>query len=388
MEPVNSPIETAIPKKGGCMGLRVYSSFMQCARKDKRFAIRKAVVQEALEKGIKPAARRFGMSKNSVRLWLRRFQSEGNDGLIDRRAGPNHIPHKTSKELEEKIVEIRKVAKCYGASRLKHFFHLTPSVGAIQRILHAHGLVRKVRRKHQRKNDLRAIKAQAYKAFGKLQMDIKYLTDIPPYWEQMQRFRLPRFQYTVRDVKSGMLFLGFADEISGSSAQEMAQHVLQKITPHFPGTVIVQTDNGVEFSGTTRKMEHNHFSAAVREKGAMHVYIPPGCCNANGDVESIHATIEKEFYDLTTFTSRGDFLRKAESYRQFYNLERPNYSKAGKTPWLIAQQDHPDSDFASVVQFTNVIELGGLQKDRISYPSGGQTLPVLPDLNYIPELYW
>src|SRR6188474_908269 len=63
-----------------------------------------------------------------------------------------------------------------------------------------------------------------YKACEKLQMDIKYLTDIPPYWEMMQRLKLPRFQYTVRDVKSGMLFLGFADEISELHAETMAKH--------------------------------------------------------------------------------------------------------------------------------------------------------------------
>lgn len=96
----------------------------------------------------------------------------------------------------------------------------------------------------------------------------------------------------------------------------------------------------------------------------------------NGDVESIHATIEEEFYNLTHFGSRDDFFRKAESYRQFYNLERPNYSKGAKTPWLIAQQDHPDCDLASLAQFIGVIDLKGIPK---FYPSGGQPLPVLPD---------
>ena len=358
------------------MGLQFYSNFMKNAGKEKHFSFRKALVQEALEKGIKPAARRFGASKTTVKLWMRRFLKEGNDGLLDRRAGPNHIPHKTSPELEAQVVEIRKVVPCYGASRLKHFFQLPLSAGAIQRIIRDHGLTRKVKRKHQKKNDLREVKARSYKAFEKLQMDIKYLTDIPPYWEQMQRFKLPRFQYTVRDVKSGMLFLGFADEISEQNARTMVEHVLRQITPQFPGTVILQTDNGVEFSGTTRRIENNHFGRAVREQGAQHVYIAPGCCNMNGDVESIHATIEEEFYNLTPFSSRADFFRKAESYRQFYNLERPNYSKGARTPWFIAQTDHPNSDFASTVQFTAVLDLKDLLKQN---PSGGQPLPVLSE---------
>ena len=59
-----------------------------------------------------------------------------------------------------------------------------------------------------------------------------------------------------------------------------------------------------------------------------------------------------------------------------YNLERPNYSKGGKTPWHIAQEDHPDTDFSTYVQSTSVIDLDQVVK----YELGGQPLPVLPGL--------
>ena len=48
------------------MGLKFYTSFMRHTSKVKIFSLRKAVVQEALEKGIKC----YSMSKNTVRLWL------------------------------------------------------------------------------------------------------------------------------------------------------------------------------------------------------------------------------------------------------------------------------------------------------------------------------
>ena len=356
------------------MGLKVYTNFMLNVSKENRFSIRKSIVLEALEQGIKPTAKRFNMSKNTVKQWVRRFQAEGNDGLLDRRSGPKHIPHKTPPAVEEQIVKIRKTASCYGARRLKCFFRLPSSIGAIQRIIRERGLTRKKRRRHQKKNDLRAVKAK-YRTFEKLQMDIKYLTDIPPYWEAMQRLKLPRFQYTVRDVKSGMLFLGFADEISELHAETMAKYVLGNMTANFSGKITVQTDNGVEFSGTTRHFENNHFSKAVKAFDANHCYIPPGHCNANADVESIHATIEEEFYNLTPFDSRDDFLRKAESYRLFYNLQRPNFSKGAKTPWLIAQNDHPETDLASVLQSISVVDLDHLLKTTVLR---GQPLPVLP----------
>ena len=106
---------------------------------------------------LKLAARKYYVSKNTVRLWLRRFKGEGHDGLIDRRNGPHYIPHKSSKAEEKEIIKIRKLAPCYGAMRLKAFFDLKPSTGAISRILKDHGLSKKIRRKYQKKNDLRAI---------------------------------------------------------------------------------------------------------------------------------------------------------------------------------------------------------------------------------------
>ena len=57
-------------------------------------------------------------------------------------------------------------------------------------------------KKYQKKRDMRALKAR-YRAFEQLQVDTKYLTDIPFYVEQLYRHSdLPRYQYTCRDVKT------------------------------------------------------------------------------------------------------------------------------------------------------------------------------------------
>ena len=73
---------------------------------------------------------------------------------MDRRGGPKHIRHKTSLGLETQIVAIRKMTPCYGAKRLKYFFDLSPSVGAIQRIIHDRGLTRKRRHRYQKRTIL------------------------------------------------------------------------------------------------------------------------------------------------------------------------------------------------------------------------------------------
>jgi len=58
------------------------------------------------------------------------------------------------------------------------FFDLSFGHNAAQRIINAHQLTRPPKRPHRRRNNLRAVKA-ACVPFTRLQMDVKYLTDIP-----------------------------------------------------------------------------------------------------------------------------------------------------------------------------------------------------------------
>ena len=107
---------------------------------------------------------------------------------------------------------------------------------------------------------------------------------------------------------------------------------------------------------------------------------PPGSSNANGDGESFRDIIKEEFFDLTDFDSREDFMQKAESYRLFYNLRRPNYSKGAKTPALIAQEDWPDCDFSSFAVVFPTVDLDKLNLSFTlsEYHDGGQSKAVFP----------
>src|SRR5437763_798548 len=95
--------------------------------------------------------------------------------------------------------------------------------------------------------NLRAIKA-AYRPFERLQADTKPLYDIPAYWAQMLEHGLPRQQYTMRDVKSGALFIDYANELSTTYATLATMRILDHLAA---GGVdlkqtILSTDNGSE----------------------------------------------------------------------------------------------------------------------------------------------
>lgn len=342
-------------------------------RKEKeKTNIRQKIVRYAQKHGIKPASRHFGCSRNTVREWLRRFNEFGARGLENKSRAPHSCPHKTSKEMEDLIVAKRKQASCHGPKSLKHYNpSIKSSESAIYRILKEKDLLRKHRKKHQRKNDLRAVKA-LYKSLTHNQEDVKHLYDIPHYWAQMKALALPKYEYTIRDVKTGFTVVAFGNEYNEQYSEMLTELYLRHLQTFGVNLndVIIQTDNGGEFGAKKRDVNTPGFvNTIIMEFGAEHRYIPPGCSNANADVESFHATIEREFFDLESFTSRENFLHKAQVYQSFYNFARPNFSKGGKPPLQILIEDSPETSPAVLnfpvydldVLFRQKMELSGVQ---------------------------
>ena len=305
---------------------------------DPKFALRHEVVTYALKKGIKAAARCYECSRNTVRKWLRRFQADHNQGLLPLSRAPHSCPHKTTPQLEAKCLAQRRKTPGFGARRLIAEFDLKIGHNALDRLFRQHQLTRKRKRRHQRKNDLRAVKA-AYPPFTRFQMDVKYLTDIPFYWPQMQANGLPRFQYTIRELSCGAQFLAYSHELSKTYATFAADRFFQHLKNHGVDTskIILTTDLGVEFDGDTSHYQVGSFHLTIEQKyQAKHRFNPPACPNANADVESVHATIETELFDAQVFASKADFFAKTATYQLWYNAARKNSSRGFKSPadWL------------------------------------------------------
>jgi integrase/transposase-like protein len=209
----------------------VHSRYFELYRmKTDRHWLHQKLVGHARQHGIKDAARVFGCSRNTVRKWWRRYQPGKPSSLAERSRRPHRCPHQTPSPLEGVVVRLRRQTG-FGAERLKMEFALLLGVSAIQRIVRAHGLVRPRPKKHARKKQLRQIK-KTWPLFGQLVADTRYLQDIPHYWPLMTRLRLPRFQYTVREVVSGLCLVGYADELSKSYTTLLAERVSAHLAWH------------------------------------------------------------------------------------------------------------------------------------------------------------
>ena len=362
------------------MGSTGYSMTIKGSSKEHRLSVKQQVVRYAQVHGIKPSKRKFGIHRNTIRTWLRRYEEEGINGLLDKRKGPKNIHHKTPEAVEQLVIAMRSRAPCYGAKRIKYFFDPPCGKSAIQRIIKQNGLTKRRRKKYQKKQDLREVKS-LYRVFTHLQYDLKHLRDIACYWAQMKLFDLPQYQYTVRDTRSGWVFLGYSNELSELNARVMIDYVINFMKSAIPietQDILVQTDNGAEFSGAGRRVKTATFVRALLEDLKVnHAYIPPGCCNANADVESFHNTIEEEFFDLTEVDSRDDFFRKVETYRLWYNVERPNFSKKGCSPLDIV-----DTEYSNELDQGRLIRISTIDLDKIACITPemrGQCLPNFPE---------
>ena len=312
---------------------------------DNNFGLRRELVIYAQAHGIRAAGRRFGCSRNTVRLWLRRFLQGGNDGLQDHSRCPRRQPRRCSEAAARAAIAARQRAPCFGARRLVEYFELPIGKGAVHRVLRDAGLLRPRPKKHRRKADLRRIKAE-HPALRRWQMDTKFLNDIPHYWPQMQAQGLPRFQYTLRDEATGAVFLAYASELSKTYASLASARLLEHLQRFGVELTEVQirTDLGTEFDGDTRHYRADGFHGRLRAAGVRHRFNPPARPNANADVESFHATIEAEFFDLESFHGPAHFQACVATYQTWFNFARKNRSRSNRSPAQILAIRDPTAD--------------------------------------------
>ena len=218
----------------------------------------------------------FGVNVKTIIKWVRRYKKEGLEGFKDLLRKPKMVHNKVRNEVEELVVKLREQSH-FGAKRLKMEFELP----------------------------------------------ISYT-----------RYKLPRYQITARNVRTGVLYYFYTYEKSVLATTMCMKRLLNHLFRYGikPENITIQTDNGFEFSGI--RMYHNRGFKKYLEKElkVRHRYIPPRCPNANADVETSHKIIEKEFYSIEHITSKKDFLEKSTTYQYYFNLMRKNSYKEWKTP--------------------------------------------------------
>ncbi len=339
--------------------------------KDKKH-LRYQMVIYAEKYGIKPAARFFHAHPDTVRKWVYRFKEERFFGLGDLSRRPHHSPFRTPEDTRNLLVELKAKYKRIGAEQIKVLENVSLSPKTMRKVWREKGVSsRQRRKKHVTKNNLRHIKKE-FNLFQHTCEDTKHLNDIPEYWTPMMRLGLPRVQYTFREVSSGIMYLGYADELSLTYAtlfSDYIQYNLRRLGIDLSNTTR-QTDNGSEYIGSWNAKEPSSFTLSVESiHGQRHTTIPPAHHRWQADVETVHDIIEREFFEIETFSDNDDFFNKIFSYQLFFNLIRPNTYKEDKSPWQLAQEKIPD--IRKEVLMIPPVDLRWLLRKKMDFQSIG-----------------
>jgi transposase len=114
-------------------------------------------VLEVLNDGasVTDVARRFGVARQTVHDWLRKYASEGLRGLADRSSRPLSCPHQMDPAVEARVIEMRRAHQGWGPRTILFWLEREgieplPRRSSIERCLVRHGLVTPQGRKRKR----------------------------------------------------------------------------------------------------------------------------------------------------------------------------------------------------------------------------------------------
>jgi len=315
------------------------SKFSELIRKSKDpQSCRYFLVKYSLEHGIKETIRYFSTTRKTVRLWLKRYSDFGYEGLLSQSKRPKSSPKRMNSEaerlLKEELNSVRKNKKRLIISQVQFRLNLPYSLVTLRKKSREWGFSKSFTKKRERKRNLTEMKAK-YKPFEKIQVDVKYLDDIPEFYNDYKECNLPRYQITARCIRTGALFFSYCYEKSITNTTIFQRLLLDHLNSFGVVPRKIQTDNGSEFTTNRKSNKISLFTKELIEKRKIeHGLIPPGAKTWQSDVETSHRLIEDEFYSQETFSGKKSFLEKSYNYLKQFNYNRFNSYKNG-TPLQI-----------------------------------------------------
>jgi transposase InsO family protein len=309
---------------------------------EQRYQAVLAVLREQV--AVVEVAKQYGVTRQSVHNWVRRYLEDGLEGLADRSHRPRGCPHQISAEVEARICELRRQHPRWGPRRLAYELgrelegdlDRVPSRAAIYRALVRNNLLqpRKRRRRHQ---------------------DYKR-------WERPAPMQLWQLDITddipLADGRQAKLITGVDDHSRFCVIARVVEHASGRATcrafvaamGRYGVPEEVLTDNGKQFTGRfNRPPGEVLFERICRDNGITQRLTKPRSPTTTGKVERFHQTVQGELLDelaeLGPFPSLRVAQELVDAWVEDYNTRRPHQALGMHTPAERFQPDqrHPGS---------------------------------------------
>jgi len=285
-------------------------------------------------------AKAMGISRKCVRKWLDRYAAEGEAGLHDRSSRPHTSPHRTSQEVEQRIVELRRCERrgpdWIGAE-------LGVPARTVSRVLARHRLPRLAALDPITGQVIRASKATAVRYErehpGELvHMDVKKIGRIPDGggWRALgrgagsiARDRTARvgfdYVHSLVDDHSRLAYCEILPDEKGPTCAAFLARAIDYFADHdIPRIERLITDNAWAYRHSLREVCAAH---GIRQK-----FIRPHCPWQNGKVERLNRTLQTEWAYRQVFTSNTERTDALAPWLEHYNTRRRHSALGGLPP--------------------------------------------------------
>lgn len=287
------------------------------------------MVEAVLERGMtrSEAARVFGLSRQRVGVWVKRFEAEGESGLYDRSSRPHRSPAAITSEEAELMLALRQTGLLGEeiAAKLKR------ARSTVSKVLRA----AKLSQQRQLDRDPNPRRYEHEKPGDLLHLDIKKLGKFDKPGHRVMPRSDERYSASNRgweyvhvciDDHSRVAYVEVLDQ--GEKGDATAGF-LRRAVAHFRarGVVVkrVLTDNG---SGYVSRA----FRRMVKRLGIKHSRTRPYSPKTNGKAERFIQTVQREWAYIRPYRRSADRRRALPHWVRRYNEHRPHKSLGGHPP--------------------------------------------------------
>jgi transposase InsO family protein len=296
---------------------------------------------------ISTVALRYGVSRQTVHAWLRRYARDGAVlNLEDRSSRPHGCPHQMAPALEARVLVLRDQNPRWGPTRI--VYELTregvvpvPGRSSVYRALVRNGRIDPARRRRRRADYKRWERGRPMELW---QMDVVGGVHLSDGAEVK----------VVTGIDDNSRFVVSAKVVARATARPVCDALLGALQRHGVPEQIL-TDNGKVFTGRFGPGGSSSevlFDRVCVENGIAHLLTAPRSPTTTGKVERLHKTMRAEFFADAdrVFATIGELQAALDGWVGHYNTERPHQSLGMRPPaQRFALATGPDLDVVEPV---------------------------------------
>lgn len=290
---------------------------------EQKYAAVMAVLSDG--RSVSEVAGAWGVSRQSVHAWLRRYEEAGLAGLEPRSSRPVSCPHQMPGVVEARILELRRAHPGWGPRRILYELQRAggegdpvPSRSAIYRCLVRAGLIDPRARRRREEHWKR--------------------------WERGEPMELWQMDtvggFVLADGRRAKALTGVDDHsrfcvsaylVYRETSQRVCDGLAAAMRTHGVPEEIL-TDNGKVFTGRFNKPPVEVlFDRVCRENGITHRLTQPRSPTTTGKIERFHRTLRAEFRTDRVFADLASAQVELDAWVVEYNTRRP-HSAIGMVP--------------------------------------------------------